>query len=1516
MENMKMKVAITFKGSNYLVWSRLVKITIGSKGLWSHITTGEAPKLITQEEDQEGVSVDAVDKWQQEDMVVMSVLHGSLEPAILEAYSYCESAKELWDTLKKVYGNISNLSRVFEVKQAINNLAQEDMEFTKHLGRFRSLWSELEMLRPSTTNLDQLNERREQDKVFGLLLTLNPAYNSLIKHMLRADKLPDLEDVCSQIQKEQGSIGLFGGKGELTLANHASQVDQTEAPQANKAAHGKYEDKRFNGNCDHCKKHGHKKSQCWILHPHLKPAKFLKEKEARAHMTESSMGAGSSSRTSEGEVREVGDGKSLVAYTGGSSSNDYIRRSDMDALIKMLKENGNKSSINLGYSFGASMIKSVSDCVENEPRLDRTESILKSIGNGYKPASILCQAHIARNMSKALIVDSGASHHMISDTGLIKDIQPANGHVMIANGDKIPIKGIGKLKLYEKESKAFYMPEFTSNLLSVKRCTTDLKCNVIFSPNDVKFQDIESSKMIGKGVTKGDLYLLEDLTPVPSHCCSFTFASDSVSSLNKNALWHARLGHPHAKPLNLMVPGVIYENKDCEACILGKHCKNVFPKSSTVYENCFDLIHSDVWTAPCLSRDNYKYFVTFIDEKSKYTWLTLIQTKDRVLDAFKNFQAYVTNHYHAKIKIFRSDNGGEYTSLAFKQHLAQHGVLHQTSCPYTPQQNGVAERKNRHLMEVARSLMLQANVPKKFWSDAVSTACYLINRTPTKVLDEHAPFEVLNKHKPVLDYLRVFGCLCYVLIPGELRNKLEAKSTKAMFIGYSTTQKGYRCYDPVTRRVLISRDVKFIESRGYYDEKNQEDLKDLTSDKAGVLRIILEGLGIKMSQDQNSGQRGQHGDSHHDREGGNEPEVQESGQEGAGLNEEGMETSLGRDGAGLNQEQREMSSGSHNQGEQEQREVEASVEDIEEEPDVQEQVVRVQQPELRRSARVRKDPSSWVNTRGYYNAQAVEHPSQAVCSFAQYPKAHCAFMVNLDEGYIPRSYEEAIQDKEWKESVGAEAGAMIKNDTWYESELPKGKKAVTSRWIFTIKYKADGQVERKKSRLVARGFTQTYGEDYIETFAPVAKLHTIRIVLSLAVNLGWGLWQMDVKNAFLQGELEDEVYMYPPPGLEHLVKKGNVLRLKKAIYGLKQSPRAWYNKLSTTLNGRGFKKSELDHTLFTLTTPSGMIALLVYVDDIIITGSDKEGIIATKEFLKSMFEIKDLGEMKYFLGIEICRSKEGLFMSQRKYTLDLLKDAGAYGGKTARMPMEDGYKVPREGEIEDSKSYQDPKLYRKLVGKLIYLTITRPDICFAVNQVSQHMQVPKEHHWRMVERILMYLNGSPDQGVWMGCNGSTEVVGYCDADWAGDRADRRSTTGYCTFIGGNLVTWKSKKQKVVSCSSAEAEYRAMLKLTNELVWIKGILKHLEIDQATPMTMHCDNQAAIHIASNSVFHERTKHIEVDCHKVRQMIILGVILPCYTRSEDQLADVFTKAARQKTMESIHIRLGLIDLGKRRS
>ncbi|KAG7559402.1 Ribonuclease H-like superfamily [Arabidopsis thaliana x Arabidopsis arenosa] len=1380
MENTKIRAPVTLKGGNYLLWARTMKTILCGRGFWPHIIKSEAPReTTTNEEGLEIVLVDE-DKWFQEDQMVLSVLQNSLEASILEGYSYCETPKDLWETLQNVFGNQSNLSRVFEIKKAINELTQGDMEFTQHFGKFRSLWAELEMLRPNTLDPAVINERREQDKVFGLLFTLNPGYNDLIKHLLRADKLQNLEEVCSQIQKEQGSLGLFGSKGELVSGN------SSELASANRG--------NFNTNrgkapwCDHCKKSGHAKEKCWILHPHLRPAR----REPRAnHATGENLGGQEQAGTSSQALG--GNGAAMMA------SSDLVRRSDLDALIKALKE---------------------------------------SSGNAYHALSSL----------KPLIVDSGASHHMISDSKLMKNIEPALGNVIIANGDKIPVKGLGDLELFSKKSKAFYMPTFTSNLLSVKRATTDLNCYAIFGPNDVHFQDIETSRVLGHGGTKDGLYVLEDTklsTPLASH-----FSSVLVNA--NNAIWHARLGHPHSRALGLLLPSISFKNDECEACILGKHCKSVFPKSNTIYENCFDLVHSDVWTSPCLSRENQKYFVTFIDEKSKYTWLTLLPSKDRVLEAFTNFQNYVTNHYNAKIKIFRSDNGGEYTSHAFKQHLAKHGIIHQTSCPYTPQQNGVAERKNRHLMEVARSMMFHTNVPKRFWSDAVVLACYLINRIPTKILQDSSPFEVLNKNKPSINHLRVFGCVCFVLI-GEQRSKLDPKSVKGMFIGYSITQKGYKCYIPETKKVLVSRDVKFVESKGYYEDKNWEDIQDLThspSDRANNLCIILERLGVSNSQGHTNSpnpnpeptqqqETSQHEEEEHLQE---EENIQANIQEN--ILEEGEIPSDHEEETTLSEEEN-LSTPDHNEGSTSQ---EAPI-------------------ALRRSERLKFPPSNWKNTRVYYNSQAVAHPIQAV-----YPTS------SMERRYSSR-----------KTSYGTQSYLE-------EGELPRGKKAVTSKWVFTIKYKSNGDIERYKARLVARGFTQTYGEDYRDTFAPVAKLHTVRVVLSLATNLEWELWQMDVKNAFLQGELEEEVYMKPPSGLEDHNAPGKVFKLKKAIYGLKQSPRAWYHKLSTTLLDRGFKKSEADNTLFTLPSKEGIVVILVYVDDIIISGNDKVGIQETKAFLKSVFDIKDLGELKYFLGIEVCRSKEGLFLSQRKYTLDLLSQVGKLGAKPAKTPLEDDYKANRKGEL-DNKPFEDVTQYRRLVGKLIYLTITRPDICFAVNVVSQHMQAPTLHHWNMVTRILKYLKGAPGQGIWMGCNKNTELVGYCDADYAGDTKDRRSTTGYCTFIGGNLVTWRSKKQKVVSLSSAEAEYRAMRKLTTEIMWLKALLKDFGIDTPKPITMHCDNQAAIHIASNSVFHERTKHIEVDCHKVREQVQLGVILPCYTESEEQLADIFTKGASTK-------------------
>lgn len=263
-------IPTTLQGANYVVWARLLKTALGGKGLWSHCIS-DAPNsskaVSTIAVGETGSSSTSEERWQQRDLMVLSILQSSLSPTILEAYSYCESAKELWDTLKKIYGNQSNLNRVFELKRAINDLSQEEAEFTAHLGKFRSLWSELEMLRPQSTDPDVLNERREQDKVFGLLLTLSPGYNSLIKHILRSSKLPTLEEVCSQVQKEEGSIGLFGAKETLSLASHAEGVSQATKPGRKKAD-------RRGLKCEHCKRDGHTKERCWVLNPSLKPAKF------------------------------------------------------------------------------------------------------------------------------------------------------------------------------------------------------------------------------------------------------------------------------------------------------------------------------------------------------------------------------------------------------------------------------------------------------------------------------------------------------------------------------------------------------------------------------------------------------------------------------------------------------------------------------------------------------------------------------------------------------------------------------------------------------------------------------------------------------------------------------------------------------------------------------------------------------------------------------------------------------------------------------------------------------------------------------------------------------------------------------------------------------------------------------------------------------------------------------------------------------------------------------------------
>ena len=432
-----------------------------------------------------------------------------------------------------------------------------------------------------------------------------------------------------------------------------------------------------------------------------------------------------------------------------------------------------------------------------------------------------------------------------------------------------------------------------------------------------------------------------------------------------------------------------------------------------------------------------------------------------------------------------------------------------------------------------------------------------------------------------------------------------------------------------------------------------------------------------------------------------------------------------------------------------------------------------------------------------------------------------------------------------------EMATLKKKGIWTIMDLPEGKKAVGNKWVFTLKYKSDGSLKRYKAKLVAQGFTQTQGLDYEETFAPVAKLNSIRILLSLAVNLDRKLHQLDIKNAFLNGDLEEEIYMRIPLGFEKDHLKDKVCKLHKSLYGLKQLPRAWFKRFSDTLYKLGYKQGQADHTLFTKIRKDGKrTILIVYVDDIIITGDNHQEIENLKEQLKQAFEVKELGESWYFLGLEVARGKEGIFISERKYTLDLLKETGKLGCTPASTPLEPNWK----NKEEEEEHLVDKGMYQRLVGKLIYLSHTRPDITYVVGIVSQFMHSPTKRHLEATYHILKYLKGTPGKGLLFTKSRDRGIIGYTGSDWAGAVKDNRSTSGYCTKLWGNLVTWQSKKQQVVSRSSAESEYRSIAQAICEVIWVERLMKDLAISVTSPKFLYSDSKSAINIVNNPVQHD--------------------------------------------------------------
>ena len=439
-------------------------------------------------------------------------------------------------------------------------------------------------------------------------------------------------------------------------------------------------------------------------------------------------------------------------------------------------------------------------------------------------------------------------------------------------------------------------------------------------------------------------------------------------------------------------------------------------------------------------------------------------------------------------------------------------------------------------------------------------------------------------------------------------------------------------------------------------------------------------------------------------------------------------------------------------------------------------------------------------------------------SCERFSQKHLDFVVALSTHMEPRSFAEAMKDKRWGTAVDTEITSLEGANTWRLEDLPPGKKALGCKWVSTIKYKAYETIERYKARLVVMGNHQEDGIDYTETFAPVARMTTVRLFLDIAAKENHEVHQMDVHNAFLHGDLEEEVYMKLPPGFKN-PGETRVCRLQKSLYGLKQAPRCWFVKLAEALRTYDFQQTRSDYTLFIYFKRGIRLWILVYVDDLIISGNSPQQIQIFKDYLATCFRMKDLGPVKYFLGLEVARSPAGIYLCQQKYATDIVAEVGLLGCKPAGSPIDQNHKLGRA----DGPFLADPETYRRLVGRVIYLAATQPDLTYSIHVLSQFMNKPRQEHWLAALKVVRYLKGITEQGILLRDDSPMHVTGWCDSDWGGFTLSRRSLTSWFVQFGDSLISWRTQKQDSVSRSSAEAEYRTMAEVTAELRGLKTLL---------------------------------------------------------------------------------------------
>lgn len=1056
-------------------------------------------------------------------------------------------------------------------------------------------------------------------------------------------------------------------------------------------------------------------------------------------------------------------------------------------------------------------------------------------------------------------IDSGATAHICKNIDYFKDMQQTESKfVSIGNGQQLKVVGIGTIiaETYDGNSwihttltDVNYVPEMEYNLFSTNATLHkgyDMKVNL----------DTWSFTLNGEvraiGFREGKMFKMK--LRIKNNTNEQALVSKVKMSKHSLYEWHIILGHQNIE----MVKQILKENNIsacksetffCASCMHGKQHRLPFKNSTTVSKDVGDLVVADV-CGPMEENSiaGSRYFLLIKDDFSKHRSVFFMKNKGETKSHISSYMKKFENLTGRKIKIFRTDNGLEEVNREVKEVTDSLGITHQKSCPFTPQQNGKAERDIRTIVEGARTLLFAAKLEKKFWAEAINYMVFTLNNSVCTA--NGIPIEIWSGvQKTDISCFHPFGSAAFVHIPKVKRKKWDRKSDSGIFMGYDTDVKGYRVYSYSKNKVEISRDVLFgpldyadeifLPDSNNGEENRNIDFSTLSYDHIQSEPGVVQNSDFVVHAPTNS--------------------IMDIGQpnEFTSIQEQDSDDNAQTNDSIIQDETFDL----QNDSQQDESEIDNNHEE--------EQAV---------------------------TNDNQERPVNRLRRNIKMPEKYKDYVLLTFENE-PHSYNEAINSDEkenWKKAMEKELSELNSNNTWNVVSKSANMKTVSCKWVFKKKF--DGDKPIYKARLVARGFQQAEHFDFDEIYAPVAKLQTLRILLAVSSTRNYKIHQMDVVSAFLHGDINEEVFMEVPDGCNF--DENSVLKLKKSIYGLRKSPKYWYEKLNNFIIQEKFIRSQHDLCLYS----KDNLKILVYVDDILLFSDNDQDLTTFKVKLCNAFKMKDMGPVSKFVGIQIKQTEGKIILDQKDYLQNVLKSYNMEESKPVSTPIE-----PNFCHVGDA----DPKfehLCRSVIGSLLYAALcTRPDIMIAVTILARYQNKANSQLWTALKRVLRYIQGTLDLClVYNGTHNGPTLEGYADSDWAGDTETRRSTSGFIFKVYNCVVVWSSRRQNCVALSTAESEYVALSEAVSELVWLVQILKDIGIHVDQPTVIYEDNQSAIKIASGQT--KKTKHIDIKYHFVREKVNEKLVKILYIDTQKQLADLLTKPLTNAKLEILRENIGL--------